>query len=194
MAADKTLIPKKFQIPIMLLAAVVFAALLFRQFGGTPRKPPRPAVPGPVQPAEGAATRRISLDELVRLVADIQAAKTAQVARAAEPPALARNPFCFPVPGAPEGDTALEHEPVATPQPVTPPDHGLIRRTLALKSLQLSGTCLLEGRATALINGKYLGVGGRIEGFTVTEIRDREVVIQDRYGEEVLTLKKELDL
>ena len=59
-----------------------------------------------------------------------------------------------------------------------------------MKSLVLSGTCVMENSSTAIIGDRYVKVGDIVEGFTVQEIRESELTLADEVGVETIGIAK----
>ena len=188
MATSRSLIPPKVQVPIAIGLACVFVIVLVWRFY------PRQSVEGIPASSEDAESPpvEISLGDLRRLVADLQPDDVAHVTAQPTLPQLVRNPFRWRVEDIPHRRKGGSAEPAEVPAEDNTLSELLqtVAREESLKSLSLLGTCIAGETGIALVNGRYVRPGDAIAGFTVREIREREIVVADELGSEVVVMPR----
>ena len=190
MSGGKSFIPPRFQVPVAIVLAVLFAALLWWRFQ------PRAALVAPVTESieiPGDA-KLATLEDLRGLLATIKPGEDTPARSGQDYALLSNNPFHLPLATASGKSTSgsiqgadSDDADVSLPDEEARVKEDLKQgRALLLASLELTGTCRSNGWAMAVISGNYVQRGDVFAGFTVKEIREREVVLHDAVGEEVL--------
>lgn len=183
MKRNKSIIPKQAQIPAAIVLALVFALLLWWQFGPKETPVENPDDTALVQEGVNAA----SLEQLKALLAETRRESwEVAIDRGARRP-LERNPFrsaSFVQPREVGLEVDLEGE-VPEPEPEEEEPAGPTREEV-LSLLRLKGTCIMAPWAMAVVNGRYIRVGDKVAGFVVTEVKEREIVLKDDMGYESL--------
>jgi (p)ppGpp synthase/HD superfamily hydrolase len=172
----------------------VFAVVLYWRLGPhTNANLAEASVEGPKTNAE------VSLEDLQKLLDELKTARVENVERTLELPPLASNPFIHEVqpsapeaeeaaPGAGEGSEAGEgpaKKQKRAAKEVKPPGRDEI-----LASLELNGTCVSGQAAVAIINGRNVKQGDKIQGFTVHAITKSEVTLRDKKGKATIKVAR----
>jgi len=55
------------------------------------------------------------------------------------------------------------------------------------KKLSLSGIIATIDKPLAIVNGQVVGIGDKIEGFEIIDIKEKSIVVRDKNGEEKVT-------
>lgn len=193
MAAGPSLIPAKFQIPIVVVGALVLIILWGRLLGNSRDKPQAvDAIPAAAFSDAAGEMPPTAIDEVLALLSRAAGESEDPWARDTEAPPLARDPFAIPRPVLQQLLSDPEREGPATLSIGSiDNDERAARRQNALESLSLTATLFLGGKAMVILGGQYLREGDAIEGFVVKTIRERSVVIEDSQGEEVIRIAEE---
>lgn len=182
------LIPKKYQAPVAIVLSVLFAGVLYwRLAPQASAKAPSP-IEAPVAAAAADGAAQVSVDDFKKMLDELKRGETKRAARPTDAPVLARNPFVLNTPSIPELTGPGERTPGSTagePEPDSGPS-----RSEVLASLKLTGTCIADNVAVAVINGKYVKAGDTIEGFTVKSVSGGQVSLTDASGTDVVALEK----
>ena len=186
MAHKKSLIPLKIQVPAAIVLAFVFVALLvFRTMkndGDTDSTVQ--AANRDLHAMTGLETsrERVPVSELRNLILNFQDEPQAEP----DVPQLERNPFLIPedaftgalpdqadFDGEPDGTSVLD-----------------LSRARELNSMILTGTSKIGDRYMAIVNGMVLGKGDRIDGYTIVEVGEGILIIENRRGVRIVRMKE----
>jgi len=177
---SKSIIPLRAQIPAAVIGAIILTLLLIRQFG-----PGQNEKGQPLNQAEASTTdSAVPMVELESLLADVHANYVERVERTKHLPPLSGNPFRLP--GIPEDGLPSNEDGVIEGSLAIEPD--VPTRDEILASMILTGSCVVGETSMAIVNGQYFKAGERIGSFVVWEVRERELVIADGEGIEVLRM------
>lgn len=179
---QRNLLPPHLQVPVTLFMAVVFVVLLYFRLGpGSKPKAAVPATPAALATTTAPATL---ITDLSTGAKELRALLAAQPEASTELPALASNPF-FPaeavlqaLEAAQEGEpeSMAEGEVVAQAEaaPVV-----VVRAVPALSAVMVGG----RSGGMAILNGQYLHVGDKIDGYELAAIQEKRVLLRDESGE-----------
>lgn len=186
MARKKSLIPVKIQIPAALVLAVFFVALLV--FRASKSDGDRNAT---VQAANydahtitgsEAFSERVAVDDLRNRILNFQNKPETEPVT----PRLEQNPFLIPEDAftrAMPDRADLGDEPDVTSE--------LDRsRARELNSMILTGTSKIGDQYMAIVDGIVLGKGDRIDGYTIVEVGEGILIIENRRGVRIVRMKE----
>jgi len=181
MAAKKSFMAPRAQVPTAIGLSVVFAILLVWRMGGKAGEndSPEASVQAASMMVLPEAGGRPLMDRLKRILADYETRPSTAPPRSDDPPALEGNPFEGPRPKPLDELDEEDDDP-------TDEDRAEELREEFLDSIRLTGTCIIGGTRISIVNGNYLRTGDAFEGFVVKEIREREIVLEDGRGIEVI--------
>lgn len=203
MAAGKSVVPAKLQIPMAIVLGLLLVCIVVVRFGG--RKQATPAVTVK-EKTNVTAEETITIEDLRQALTDLPRTTTSRVGPRDGPPPLVRNPFVLADSesaedgttsaasegGSEEGESAPVVSEGETDKPSTPAEPAE-DRSVRLARLSLSATSLTKNSAVALINGRYVREGDVIEGFVVKKIHERKVLLEDQVGIETVRMPETID-
>lgn len=188
MARKKSLIPVKLQVPAAFVLAIVFVSLLvFRAMkseGDT--KATVQAANLDVYAIDVPKTlhERMPVNDLRNLIFNFQDKSESE----SEPvlPLLTRNPFLIPddaftraLPDQADFDEELELR--------SGSDRSQVKE---LNSIVLTGTSKIGDRYMAIVDGMVLGEGDRIAGYTIVEVGEGILYLENRRSARIVRMKE----
>lgn len=192
MAARRTTIPPKAQIPVAIVLGILFVFLVWFRLV-LPRFSAPAAAPvaaGQSAPAPVAAIPLVApvgqestlfINDMIMLLAEAKATIGEGAAKETEAPPLKRNPFEMRQEGSAGDGVSRSREGSGLSQAELEIQR-YEQRGYILDSLELTATLQVGRRWLAVIDGRTLAVGDRIEGFTIKDIGERSVVLEDDGG------------
>lgn len=203
---EHTFVPEAAQLPVAIGGGILLLLLVLWQVGifggGSTAQGTAALTPEATALVAGGVSEVAGVDDAGALDALVNRA-TILLARPREVldemPRLTVNPFTPLAALEPEANaeyTAAELEAARLdnitlpgmapeePEPIEEPDD----TAWALAGFQLTATVIKANWAMAAINGEYYRRGETLEGFTIKDIREREVILEDENGEVRLML------
>ncbi len=186
MAHKKSLIPLKFQIPAAIVLALVFVALLVfravRSDGDTDSTVQAANIDTHAIASPETMLERVPVGDLRNLILNFQHGPQTEPNK----PPLERNPFLIPedafTRALPE-QADFDGELVGTSE--------LDRsRARELNSMVLTGTSKIGDRYMAIVNGMVLGEGDRTDGYTIVEVGEGVLFLENKRGARIVRMKE----
>lgn len=186
MAHKKSLISNKLQVPAVIVLAVVFVLLLvFRamKHEGDVDATVR-ATNHDTQAMAGSETllERVPASDLRNLVLTFQDTSEAELVA----PPLEQNPFLIPD----DAFTRTLPDQAAFGDEPAPESEFDRSRARELNSMVLSGTSKIGDRYMAIVNGMVLGKGDQIDGYSIVEVGEGFLTVENRWGVRIVRMKK----
>ncbi|MFC1736054.1 hypothetical protein ACFL1X_08045 [Candidatus Hydrogenedentota bacterium] len=191
MPGKKSTIPPSAQIPAMIALAILFVIILVWRFA-----PKEEAGQDGAAAVSGAAAQEVSLDDLNKIIEEMNKGEIQMASRSDEIPTLVRNPFSIPesaLAAIREGEVGrltrdfkdAKKEEVQVEIHEVGPDRDEI-----LSSFELTTICKMGNVKMAIVNDSFLKEGDKLSGFVVEEIGEREIVLMDDKGTETIRMEE----
>ena len=186
MAHKKSLIPLKIQVPAAIVLAIAFVALLvFRAVkndGDTDSTVQAANIDTHAMTSPETLLERVPVGDLRNLILNFQHGPQTKP----NIPPLERNPFLIPEDAF---TRALPEQADFDGEPVGTSDLDL-SRARELNSMVLTGTSKIGDRYMAIVNGMVLGKGDRIDGYTIVEVGEGVLIIENSRSVRIVRMKE----
>jgi hypothetical protein len=183
MAIKKMSIPAKFQLPMAIVLGVLLIVLLGVKTGRIQPK----EILAKLKADDVNQLEMISMDSMMAMIGEASEVLATRDTAQVELIHISRDPFRRPV-------TTKSPLAVSVPSESNSTTHKKGRsfaRADWLDEAEVGGTLLTKGQFSALMNGRYIREGDKIEGFEVVRIIERAVVLADEFGESVVHMPEE---
>lgn len=161
---SKSIIPQNLQVPVMIVSAILFAIILWWRFAPASNN----AASVPEAEVALVASNPGAMEELNAVIGRIRVIERPTLNQVRNDQVLDEDPFHW------SGEAVSE----STPERVTFSPES----TPGRQELELTGVLLDSRGGLALINGRYVRTGERVDGCTVRAIGETSVSIEDATG------------
>jgi len=183
MAIKKITIPEKFQLPMAVLLGVFLVGLLGIKTG---RIQPN-ELWNKLKAEELDQVEMVSVDGMLTMIADATDVLADHELSQHEMLGISRDPFREP--SMANRPTAVSNE-EGRPS-VTRTRGRSFSRSNWLEEVELEGTLQMKSQSSAILDGRFIREGDKIEGFKVVRIVERAIVLADMFGESVVHMPEE---
>lgn len=179
----RSTIPPKVQVPLAGMLIVLFGAILFWPSG----KKREADVEAALLVNTDVSSAQIQRAELLSLIEQIEEASITLSDDDTTIDALSRDPF---VPTAAIFPSLTGTSLAATRGGLDAPSEGRVVRKQFLADMTLSAVITMGNQAVAAVGEEYVRVGDELGGFTIREIHNDHIILEDELGTERLQIRE----